>query len=379
MKIGIMTFWWSNDNYGQILQCYALQKYLRDIGHDVYLIRYDPRNDYVKISIFKKLFKALNLIKLFFYLKNIIIKILFHKRLEKLNEQRRFVKFRADYIQQSEKIYYSYNELLKNPPEADIYIVGSDQVWNHATINNSGNIFWLKSFFLDFGKPETIRIAYAASFSKTKVHNNIIKEISPLLKNFKYISVREKDGIHICEMCGINDAEWVPDPTMLLNVFVYSFLFRNIQANKFKKPYCLLYLIKQAGKLPVKEVLLWAKTRNINIYYVSANYHDDKYNKVYPTIPEWLYLISNAEYVITNSFHGTVFSLLFRKQFCVIKRKGNEAYLNNRIVSLFEILGIKHRFADVGFSILNDNIDWERVFNKFEKFHKDCALARIIA
>ena len=70
MKIGIMTFWWSNDNYGQLLQCYALQKYLHDAGHDVYLIRYIPMNDNEKKSLSRKLSKAFNPVRLFKYVKN---------------------------------------------------------------------------------------------------------------------------------------------------------------------------------------------------------------------------------------------------------------------------------------------------------------------
>ncbi len=68
MKIGIMTFWWSEDNYGQLLQCYALQKYLRDQGHDPFLIRYDPRGDYAPTPLYRKLLKALNPVKLARYL-----------------------------------------------------------------------------------------------------------------------------------------------------------------------------------------------------------------------------------------------------------------------------------------------------------------------
>jgi hypothetical protein len=126
MKIGIMTFWRSEDNYGQLLQCYALQKYLRDAGHDAYLIRYDSKNDYIKLSVWKKAIKGLNPVKSFGYISSKIRAPL----IKKLNAERKFLDFRNIYIKQSKSIYHSYKELVENPPEADMYITGSDQVWN---------------------------------------------------------------------------------------------------------------------------------------------------------------------------------------------------------------------------------------------------------
>ena len=100
LKIGILTFWWSNDNYGQLLQCYALQKYLRDAGYDAFLIRYDSRNDYVRTPFLLRCFKALNLVLLCrFFVHKIQHKINSKKVLEesKLND-RHFDDFRVKYI-----------------------------------------------------------------------------------------------------------------------------------------------------------------------------------------------------------------------------------------------------------------------------------------
>jgi hypothetical protein len=164
MKIGIMTFWWSDDNYGQILQCYALQKYLRDAGHDAYLIRYDPRGDYEK-KLWDKVIRALNPIELFFYLQRRIR----NKKIIKKNKLRKFNEFRDKYIRQSERIYYHYNDLVPDPPEADVYIAGSDQIWNIFSLPIQQVKKRLRAYFLDFGKPDIKRIAYAASFGKETV------------------------------------------------------------------------------------------------------------------------------------------------------------------------------------------------------------------
>ena len=161
MKIGIMTFWWSNDNYGQLLQCYALQKYLRDKGHDVFSIKYNYTKDIKRNPLFFRLLKACNPILLFKYL-------LSKKRCAKiLNEQniydRYFDDFREKYIHFSDFNYVSYEDLKQNPPDADVYIVGSDQVWNYWNMKLWRYINPLHVYFLDFGSEKIKRISYAAS------------------------------------------------------------------------------------------------------------------------------------------------------------------------------------------------------------------------
>jgi hypothetical protein len=337
MKIGIMTFWWSQDNYGQILQCYALQKYLRDAGHDAYLIRYEPRNDHVKTPIWRKI-KAFNPVKLYkFFLKK---RKKFITMYEHKNNPREFEKFRAINIKQSERTYYSYNELVENPPEADMYIVGSDQVWNTSiSINKAINV--IKAYLLDFGSISIKRVAYAASFGKEQFDNTSIKIFAPLLKKFDYISVREKSGLDICKQCGIEYAEWVSDPTMMLNIDIYRNLYKNEMIRKSAKPYCLLYLLGNDYIFPIQTIYDWAKEKNIEVIYVTGNSRRDKSEKMYATIPEWIYLLEYAEYVISNSYHCSIFSLLFKKYFGVILRRN--IGMNTRFDSLFELFHMEKR------------------------------------
>jgi hypothetical protein len=374
MKIGIMTFWWSDDNYGQLLQCYALQKYLRNAGHDAYLIRYDPRNDYVKTPVWKKILKAFNPVKLARYIHYGIKKRTIYSTLGSVNKAREFDNFRETYIKHSEKIYYSYNELVEESPEADIYIVGSDQVWNFYSIPLKNIQPQLKAYFLDFGKKDIRRIAYAASFGKEKLNDEFMREISPLLKKFEYVSVREKSGLDICRLCGIDNAEWVPDPTMLLSASHYRTLYSPINQPNDKKTYCLLYMLNNECDFSIKLIYDWAKKINIEILYITGNLKHDEYEKIYATIPEWLYMIDKAEYVITNSFHCSVFSLLFQKKFGVIPLTGKFVEMNNRFASMFEIFDIGQRFMDISFSVLATDIDWTRVNNMFEKILNTCDL-----
>jgi hypothetical protein len=333
-----MTFWWSEDNYGQILQCYALQKYLRDAGHDAYLIRYDPRNDYVKTPLWAKIIKALNPVVLAHYLS--YKKRLINDSKEKHNNPRDFSVFRKRCIKQSERVYYSYDELDSDPPNADVYITGSDQVWNFSLPFERAKKR-LKAYFLDFGSPEIRRVAYAASFGKETVNDDFVREISPLLKRFDYISVREKSGLAICRQCGIENAKWTPDPTLLLNIDDYRLLYKNEQLVKPGKPYCLLYLLGNKINFSVDSVYQWAKEKNLEVVYITGNAQIDKYKKVYATIPDWISLIDNTEYVVTNSFHGCVFSIIFHKQFIPIRLSGKYlSGMNTRLESLFELLGV---------------------------------------
>jgi polysaccharide pyruvyl transferase WcaK-like protein len=220
-----MTFWWSNDNYGQILQCYALQKYLRNMGHDAYLIKYNPANDFVKTPLWIKFVKAINLARLVKYLSYMLKKKLIYTKIENANKQRDFDGFRRKYIKQYEKEYFSYDELVSDPPEADIYIAGSDQIWNPNLLSYKNTKNQTKAYFLDFVVPGKKRIAHAASFGKETLPDEFIQEITPLLHKFDYISVREKSGLDLCQQCGIDTAEWVPDPVVLLNVNDYRALY----------------------------------------------------------------------------------------------------------------------------------------------------------
>lgn len=361
MKIGILTFWWSQDNYGQLLQCYALQKYLRDAGHDAFLIRYDSRNDFLRTPFILRCFKALNPVLLCKFLQH---KINSKKLLEesKLND-RHFDDFREKYIVQSENVYTSYNQLKENPPEADVYIVGSDQVWNFSlfkTVNNCKNL--IHAYFLDFGSTQTKRISYAASWSCSDLRSDIIEKISPLLKNFDYVSVREKSGINLCRKCGYDTAEFRCDPTLLLTAENYRSLYKeNYDTFKRKNPYLFLYMLNNTCDFDIQKVYEFAERKNLEIVYITGNGKIDRYEKTFATIPQWLSLIDNAEYVVTNSFHCCVFSFLFEKKFGVVPLTKTLAGMNSRIETLSEIFGIKPRWImedESGvFSVLEEEVN----------------------
>ncbi len=362
MKIGIITFWWSEDNYGQLLQCYALQKYLRDLGHKPFLIRYKCTEDIIADNFYTKL----SLKHIYSYFRN----KLYSAKAPKKNN-RLFDDFRSKYINSSEKIYKSFNELKNEDFEVDMLIVGSDQIWNNW--NNPLYRFSnrIHACFLDFGRPEVKRLSYAASWGLTKLSDDYIKEITPLLSKFNYVSVREKNGIDLCKLCGCPDAEWVCDPTLLLTAADYRELYKNEKINNYEKKYILLYMLNNDCNFSYQAVHNLASQKKLEIIYVTGNGLIDHHPKFDASIPEWLYYLDNAEYVITNSFHCGVFSTIFHKQFGIIPLNGKSTQSNSRIDSLFELRGTGNRYIiDNDFSILDEpysvnEIEISKRFNSF--------------
>lgn len=359
MKIGILTYWWASDNYGQLLQCYALQRYLRDLGHEAFIIRYNYNNEgiRIKVPVWKRALKALNPVIFYKYFERKILR----KRILEINKVREFDVFRSKYISLSNDFYAKYENLSANPPEADVYIVGSDQVWNFSFADFSGVKNVVHAYMLDFGRENVKRISYAASWGVSAISDDLRKEITPLLKKFDYVSVREQKGLDLCKQCGVDNAEWVCDPTLLLDAESYRTLYRENEIRKPQKKYIFVYMLNNQYEFNLDSIYRFAKERNLDVIFVTGNYKAEKRKLFYATISEWLYLIDNAEYVISNSFHCAVFSILFKKQFGLVKLSGIHSGMNTRLDSLFDLFSISERYIrDDDFSILDASYEPKR-------------------
>ena len=355
MKIGIMTFWWTEDNYGQLLQCYALQKYLRDLGHDAYLIRYkqkkreDTLSDIVVKSI---LYPSIAIKRILKILRKNNRKEIPLETLER-NKERLFPEFTSKYIKYSDHIYTQYEELQKNPPAADIYIVGSDQIWNFSHPNNTS----LNAYFLNFGTSNIKRISYSASFGINKLSYSVKKRVKPLLQRFSHVTVRENTGKVICDQMGI-ESKVVCDPTLLLSKNQWLDIADNTEIPKGK--YVFAYILSNTCKISVQQLKQWAEKKGLGLIYVSGNVtwcdtdlDDQNVEKSYMTINNWITCLANAEYIVTNSFHCCVFSLIFSKKIGVIPLTSELKNTNDRINSLFDNLKVtKTEIIDNNFPIL---------------------------
>lgn len=377
MKIGIITLWQSNDNYGQILQCYALQQQLIKLKHEPYLIRYDieHRFEKKKIPLWKKLLKALLIYP--------VIKLLKLRRQKQedkkikeynilRNRERDFENFRNKYILVSDKVYANLQHLQLSPPVADAYIVGSDQVWAHL-LNKKEN----ETMFLNFGNKNTKRIAYAPSFSMPSYPKKLKKQLKENLGRFNSLSVREETGIKVCKELGY-DAQIVIDPTMLIKREDY---FKIASKDNCDTYIYLYYLnISHSDEIEWKKLHEFAKNLNIKIIatpssgYIQGKELFDDVEYKYATIPQWISLITNAKLVITTSFHGVAFCILHHTPFIYFLLKGKFARGNNRVISLCNMLGLSDRIwnnTSSFESLSKQTIKWEKVDEKLNAYRSD--------
>lgn len=323
-KVGVITFSDTTHNYGQILQCFAMQQILKRIGCEPYLVQYDKntRCSYRYLTLRSKIVKFLGSVSYLYKKKNDTGKKVCLQP-ESNEPGRRFDEF----IKKNIRVLYfkTINDLYKNPPDAEAFICGSDQIWGAGT----------PLFYLDFiRKKETKKIAYAPSFGGVKFNVLDLLKLKLLLKDFAHIGVREYDGVDICYKCGRRDAIVVPDPTLILPVDEY----KRIASNKLvpDSKYVFVYMLKNTTDFNIYEFEKDAKRRGLKVIYVTANGLTDDFPKLYPSIEEWLGLIENASYVVTNSFHCAVFSILYNKIFKVCLLKGSFSKMNVRFNNLFE-------------------------------------------
>lgn len=337
MKNAILT-WYHYQNYGTALQAYALQKFLNSSMYETELIKYIPE---YKSQNEKKNIKKINI-----YINNRkkkylnkIIKKKYYKNLE--NKSEKFKEFLSK-INLTEEEYNKKN--LKELNQVyDNFIVGSDQIWNPNNIDYT--------YFLDFVDENKKKIAYAPSFGVKQndypYQNNKLKN---LLNKFDYISVREEDGKDIIKKLINKSGNIVLDPTLLLEKKQWD-EFVKVDMNKTK--YILCYFLGEQ-KYYWKYVKNLQKETGLEIRIIpiqpEAYFKKGKIeSEVGPM--EFLDLIANAEIICTDSFHGTVFSVIFEKKFSVLKRfKDNDSKSqNSRICNLLKLIDLEGFFIDENF------------------------------
>lgn len=368
MKIGVITFWDSRSNYGQLLQCWALQQVLIGMGHDPYLIRYVQMPD--KARKFR-MFQQEGFVRSVIYRISHNRQINLNKKLKKENalhdQVRDFQGFLSDNIRLSEQVYDDILMLRTIPPQADVYLTGSDQVWSRNPAEDVD-----RAFFLDFGGDEVIRMSYAASFGSRICDAARLDAMKPLLARFKAISVRETSGCDICAAAGFPSAMVTLDPTLLLSQEHYlSIADKSIS----ESPYMMLYSIniESTDQMDWDSVKEFARQKGCEVRSVSSTGHIPGRNDFegsvaeYPTIPRWLGLIRNSEMVFTTSFHGVVFSILFHRNFVFYPLDGRYSPGNERVTDLLKRLQLEDHIWNRNMDYNDVCIpDWQRVDAIFE-------------
>lgn len=343
-------------NYGASLQAYALQQYLIGQGYDSELINYQPeylrrRYDYKWVNPESTLSR--------FWITRVAYRVMkYFQRQTTMGRKKSFDKFHKEYLRQT-RSFYTYEELAQDPPVGDLYLVGSDQIWN--TFYETGRD---GAFYLDFVK-KGVKASYSASFSYTEISEEWEEKIAGWLKDFNKIAVREYHGVDILKRIGF-DACWVLDPVFLLSIEKWKEIMTPVKVNE---PYLLVYDFENNREIKrfCKE---YAEIKRLKIYSINDTYPrlyaDKNFSSVGPR--EFLSLIYNCDAFVSNSFHGTAFSIIFGKPVFVFNR--NRHKVNSRMESLTKMFEMENCIVQEGFEIekyVNINFDINRINDIYKK------------
>ena len=347
-KIAIITYQRAI-NYGAILQAYALQTKIKEFGNYCEIIDY--RNEKLENRHKKKKFSECKSIK------DLIKYYLLYKNTNKKYDK--FREFSDKYLDLSSPMH-SRKDLIKNESKYDVFITGSDQVWNYK-INGMDSVF-----FLDFVKNKSKKRSYAASFGLSEIPQEYRQAYTDLLSDFNSILIRENKGAKIIKELLSKESSVVLDPTMLLSKERWLTLINNTQNSNDK--YILVYAF--GGSQNIKDLALNISHKTgYKILWINNTYkHSAKIRYIKSAGPEeFLSLFNNAEYIITNSFHGTAFSINFNKQFFT-ELLPESTGVNSRLEDILDLFDLKERrVLSSDASVIESQIDYEKVNIKLEE------------
>lgn len=322
MRIGLVTIHKSCDSFGAALQAYATYRILTEMGHDVEIIdaAYPKFLTYIPSKRFPTYYQRN-------YYKSRPFD--FFARIKNIKSYYRFCKFSK--LCKYSRHYFSYDSLYRNPPKYDLYVTGSDQVWNPTLDLN------IEPFLLTFAPENARRISYASSIGLDHMPEQFKEVFIEGIKRFQYISVREEKAKDIIQqLTGRDDIEVVLDPTMLMS----GSQWREIAKMPPIKDYVLCFCLKiDTTKFDIALDIANQKQKRLVVIgqklkgYENVLFVDD----AGPL--EWLGWMGNAEFILTDSFHGTAFAINFMKQFTsYISDKSK----SSRITNLLNLMGLEH-------------------------------------
>ena len=377
MKIGIITFqmaW----NCGAVLQCAALKKKLECMGHDVTVINYQPEYKAYRycryqnpITVGYKTWSSCSYLnnkkRLVKSAKSVVRAFLnWNPRSGRMKQKHDFEEFCRKYLNLSKR-YSSIEELRANPPECDVYISGSDQLWNPNLTNGVLD----PAYFLDFGENAIVRATYAISACELDIEAHK-KQLKGFLEKIEYISLREAEKKAELEKLIGRKVYMTIDPTLLLEDKEYGFLEQIDERDM--SSYILVYALDNPGTNDIlfKSVRQISSERKLPVFVISGPHkwpYEVNFYKPQDGISpsEFLHYIKNADVVVTNSFHATTFSIVYKKSFYTIGTPGR----SSRVVELLGKLDLDSRllFCDKDgiIRIDTDNINYDAVKSRVEE------------
>jgi hypothetical protein len=336
MRVSIITLH-NHKNYGSVLQAFATQEKLKEFASSVEVIDY-RRTD----TTFWGCLKSALPVKVFVRLASII------------RNEYVFGRFLRQFLNRTTVKYTTDEDFDKYPAHDGIYCTGSDQVWNTGW--NNGVIAPL---YLSFLPADTPRFAYSSSFGNDQERDDFVRETKPFIDKYNWISVREDSGIRILrEQYGYENVIQLVDPTLAMPP---EFWRKYAPKSKLKDKYILIYQLNASAEFDryAKEL---SKRTGLRLVRLCRRYHHIFRNGrkiLLPHVMEFITLIDNAEYVLTDSFHATALSMNLNTQpFCIYPKN-----YSGRIASFLHLVGAEHRhitdFND--YDIINRPVDFDYV------------------
>ena len=345
--------WVTYNNFGTFLQAYALQKYIVQQGWDNYIL-----NDSPMIKV------------------NTSWKYEFKKALMRI-----FLTSFRKYEQSRERAIYMFNEfkrkhlvidgrtcnLNKIEPEYNVFICGSDQIWNPFSLDNPNAGFYYASF------TKKKKIAYAPSIGVYEVPQQYKAKLKELTNGFDFLSAREQQGVDILRELTGKEVTKVVDPTLLLDVNQWNELLP--EGSPCEEKYILAYFLTP-NSIFIKTVSNYAKKHGLKLklFFTDKTYYGYDCNLITAGPIEFLHYVRNAECLFTDSFHGSIFATIFHMQFFTFRRfKETAKSQNSRVENLLEMMGVGERLLgedDCGKVNELPDIDFERVDSNLAPFIK---------
>lgn len=331
MKIGFVTTH-EYHNFGTFLQCYALQRKLQDMGHDVEII------DYKRKELLRPIGQRVRIL-LGDIRRNPITNI--HRLINWGKMKKRdalFKVFAKQHYSLSKEHYNTAKDLEQNPPVYDLYLSGSDQIWN-PSLNG-----FIEPYFLTFAPDRATKVSYASSIGLSMLSDAEKIHLKQLLNGYKSISCREQTGVELINECGFKEVKCVLDPVFLLSPKEWLSLTKE-SSTKLPKEYNLTYFLDATDN---KKMIAKQLVPNYEILNLTADI-DCCTHSIYEAGPlDFLSLIYNCNHFCTDSFHGMVFALLFEKDFYVVPRheSSSERSQNSRIQDLLSLLHLEKRWIE---------------------------------
>ena len=361
--IGIITYH-HYYNYGTMLQALALQEKVEQLGYQAELIDFKQDNSLSRYEMLKLRIKRMPV-----YIKERKKYRALADSREKIKEKNElFEQFYKTYLHVGKMKYTTTQQLMENPPVYDGYVVGSDQTWNPFVANSP------EAFFLPFVENKSKKGSYGPSLAVKSLSDEKEKEYRKKLSNFSFLSCREQDGAQLLSRIAQKEVKCVLDPTLLLSAKEWG---KYCEFEIPKEPYILVYFLgeKSEHRRAVEKIQKLTNWKIISLPAAYLEMENNDYKKVWGGPKEFLSLIRGAALICTDSFHGTMFSINFQRNFFSFCKSSDseESSENSRLYSALNIFGLSNRIIHNMDNLTAEDIsiDYKNVIPILEEQRRD--------